>query len=118
MKVIFVTRDGVRRKIKQKLAEHLCKAGKGYIEGNPPFVASTAITPVAKNPIDLFAEKPEEKQDSTDNLEDDKEPEKHDNTPRRGRPSRAQQEYKTRMMQSEQTTDTDQAYSAKELNAE
>ena len=32
-KVILVTRDGKKRAMKQKLAAHLQKAGKGFIEG-------------------------------------------------------------------------------------
>lgn len=123
MRVIFITRDGKRRKIKEKLALHLKKAGKGYIEGQHPFVAEAAKTADAK-PADLFqasgADGSAEKhlEDETPAAPDE---EKANTAPRRGRPSRASQDYKTRMLKTEPTegdADSEQSYSTTDLSAE
>lgn len=131
MKVIFVTRDGKSRLMKEKLADHLARAGKGYIQGRENFVDDSGV----KVGDDLFSRASDESmlvsqvRPSVVADDDDDEPlvseavkqfaaeqgvdlEKVQGTGKNGRVKRADvQAYKTRMLsvgseaQSYQTTD-------------
>lgn len=125
MKVILVTRDGKARLIKEKLARHLVKAGKGYIQDEENFIAEPAGKAPEPDSADLFSgaqdgdanEAATLSADGDDNSEEgDDEPlvsdavkqfaveqavdvEKVQGTGRKGRVKRADvQAYKTRML--------------------
>lgn len=125
MKVIFVTRDGKSRLLKEKLARHLAKAGRGYIQDEENFIDDS----VDRVGGDLFSRSTDDGAPSSAADDDDDEPlvseavkqfaaeqgvdlEKVQGTGKNGRVKRADvQAYKNRMLsagseaQSYQTTD-------------